>query len=69
MAEQAVTFGSLSPYARPALVNGAAGVVVVANGRPLSVMAFTVTDGRIAAIDVLTDPDRLARLDLTVLGG
>ncbi|WP_327049627.1 hypothetical protein OG320_10565 [Microbispora sp. NBC_01189] len=41
----------------------------MANGRPLSVMAFTVTDGRIAAIDVLTDPDRLARLDLTVLGG
>ncbi|GAA4204737.1 RNA polymerase sigma factor SigJ [Microbispora amethystogenes] len=68
VAAQAVTFGSLSPYARPALVNGAAGVVVVANGRPLSVMAFTVTDGRIAAIDVLSDPGRLARLDLTVLG-
>lgn len=33
--------------------------------RVLSVMAFTVTGGRIVAIDVLTDPDRLATLVLT----
>jgi RNA polymerase sigma-70 factor (ECF subfamily) len=67
VAGQAITFGRLFPYARPALVNGAAGVVVAAHGRPLSVMAFTVTGGRIAAIDVLADPDRLEELDLTVL--
>lgn len=65
VAEQAVTFGRFSPFARPALVNGAAGVVVVAKGRLLSVMAFTVTDGRIAAVDVIADPDRLERLGLT----
>jgi RNA polymerase sigma-70 factor (ECF subfamily) len=67
VAEQALTFGRLSPLARPALVNGAAGVVVAARGRPLSVMGFTVTGARIVAIDVLSDPDRLSRLDLTVL--
>ncbi|MFE6039703.1 hypothetical protein [Streptomyces sp. NPDC056452] len=67
MASQALTFGQLSPFARPALVNGAAGVVVAAHGKPLSVMGFTVTDGRIAAIDVLSDPQRLRALDLTVL--
>ncbi|MER5685576.1 sigma-70 family RNA polymerase sigma factor [Streptomyces sp. NPDC002205] len=67
VAGQALTFGQLSPFARPALVNGAAGVVVVAQGRPLSVMAFTVTDGRTVAIDVLSDPERLQKLDLTVL--
>jgi hypothetical protein len=67
VAGQAITFGRLSPFARSALVNGAAGVVVTAHGRPLSVMAFTVTGGRIAAIDVLADPDRLRQLDLTVL--
>jgi RNA polymerase sigma-70 factor (ECF subfamily) len=67
VARQAITFGRLSPFARPALINGAAGVVVAAHGRPLSVMAFTVTAGRIAAIDVLADPDRLQELDLTVL--
>ena len=67
VAGQAVTFGRLFPLARPALVNGAAGAVVAADGRPLSVMAFTVTDGRIVAIDVLSDPERLSRLDLAVL--
>ncbi|WP_406406693.1 sigma-70 family RNA polymerase sigma factor [Streptomyces sp. NBC_01643] len=67
VAGQALTFGQLSPFARPALINGAAGVVVVAHGRPLSVMAFTVTDGRTVAIDVLSDPERLHRLDLTAL--
>ena len=67
VAEQAVTFGRLSPYARPALINGAAGAVVVAQGRLLSVMGFTVTGGRVIAIDVLSDPARLRSLDLSVL--
>ncbi len=67
MAEQALTFGRLSPFARPALINGAAGVIVAAHGRPLSVMAFTVTDGKIVAIDVLADPERLHELDLAAL--
>ncbi|GHJ34433.1 DNA-directed RNA polymerase sigma-70 factor [Streptomyces sp. TS71-3] len=52
---------------RPTLVNGAPGLVGLVEGRPVSVMAFTVTAGRITAIDVLTDPDRLRRLDLTFL--
>ena len=51
----------------PVVVNAAAGVVVEIGGRPVAVMAFTVVEGRIAAIDALTDPDRLARLDLTWL--
>ncbi|WP_241003172.1 sigma-70 family RNA polymerase sigma factor [Streptomyces sp. CB01881] len=66
VAGQAVMFRSLAPYARPALVNGAAGVVVIgADGRPVSIMAFTVVDGTIAAIDVLTAPERLDALDLS----
>ncbi|WP_435108151.1 hypothetical protein [Nocardiopsis synnemataformans] len=67
VAGQAVTFGGLSPFARPVLVNGAAGVVVVVRGRAVSVMGFTVTGGRIAVIDVLADPERLRRLDPAVL--
>ncbi|MEE1810247.1 RNA polymerase sigma factor SigJ [Streptomyces sp. BE133] len=67
VAGQALTFGRLSPFARSALINATAGVVVVANGQPLSVMAFTVTDGKIVAIDVLADPERLKQLDLTAL--
>jgi RNA polymerase sigma factor (sigma-70 family) len=52
----------------PATVNGQAGVVIVAGGRPVSVMGFTVVAGRVAAIDVLGDPERLAGLDLSALG-
>ncbi len=67
VAAQAVTGARFAPFVRPALVNGTAGVVVVAGGRALSVMGFTVAGGRIVAIDVLYDPDRLAALDLAVL--
>jgi RNA polymerase sigma-70 factor, ECF subfamily len=54
---------------RPALVNGAAGVVVVDQGQPLAVMGFTVAHGKVVAIDCVVDPERLARLDLAVLDG
>ncbi|MCP2287490.1 RNA polymerase sigma factor SigJ [Nocardia amikacinitolerans] len=50
----------------PALVNGVAGLINTAEGKPMSVMSFTVTDGRIAEIDILSDPERLARLDLVL---
>jgi RNA polymerase sigma-70 factor (ECF subfamily) len=52
---------------RPILVNGAAGVLVAPNGRPYTVMGFTVVDGRIATIEAMSDPERLKQLDLTVL--
>jgi RNA polymerase sigma-70 factor, ECF subfamily len=67
VAERAVTFAQLSPYARPALVNGAAGAVVVLEGRPFAVIGFTVVDGRIAEIDILSDPVRLGELELSGL--
>jgi RNA polymerase sigma-70 factor (ECF subfamily) len=66
VAGQALMFSSLSPYVRPALVNGAAGVVVAPEGRAVSVMGFTVRGGKIVEIDAIADPERLARLDLTV---
>ncbi|MCA1845654.1 MAG: sigma-70 family RNA polymerase sigma factor [Actinobacteria bacterium] len=65
LAGRALMFAQPSRLVHPALVNGAAGVVVTAEGRPVSVWAFTVADGRIAAIDVLGDPARLAQLDLS----
>lgn len=60
-------------FARPdavllrALVNGAAGAVITVAGRPVSVMGFVVSGGRVARIDAVIDPDRLAALDLSVL--
>jgi hypothetical protein len=52
---------------KPALVNGAVGVVTTRDGRPFSVGAFTVRDGRIVEMDWLGDPARLRELDLTIL--
>jgi RNA polymerase sigma-70 factor, ECF subfamily len=39
--------------------------VVITGHRVQSIMAFTVTHGRIAAIEVLLDPDRLAAVDIS----
>jgi RNA polymerase sigma factor (sigma-70 family) len=53
----------------PVLVNGAAGAVVVKRGRPVLVMAFTVSDGKITEIDSIGDPGRVARLAGVALAG
>jgi RNA polymerase sigma-70 factor (ECF subfamily) len=68
VAARALTYARLSPFVRPALVNGAAGVVVAPDGEPFSVMGFTVVGGKIVEIDAITDPERLRELDLAVLG-
>ena len=62
VAGRAILFSRPGATLHPALVNGAAGVVVTVGGQPVSVMGFTVRDGRIVAIDVVADPDRLAAL-------
>jgi RNA polymerase sigma-70 factor (ECF subfamily) len=64
VAERAVLWATLTPHARPALVNGAVGAVVAPAGRPSAVMAFTVAGGRIVEIDILSDPVRLEGLGL-----
>jgi RNA polymerase sigma factor (sigma-70 family) len=65
VAGQAATAKRLAPFARPALINGTAGVVTIAGGRVVSVMGFTVAAARVVAIDVLNDPERLAGLEIT----
>ncbi len=67
VAERSLTFSRLAQAARPALVNGAAGVVVAPGGRPVAVMGCTVAHGKIVEIDVIADPNKLAKLDLTSL--
>jgi len=69
VAGNAVMYGVLAPHARPVLVNGTPGVVVVPRKEAVSVMAFTVNDGLIVAIDVLADPDRLRALGISSLAG
>jgi RNA polymerase sigma factor (sigma-70 family) len=64
VAGQAGAFSQLGLETRPAVVNGVAGTVALRDGRPFSVSAVTVRDGRIVAMDILADPDRLDRLGL-----
>jgi RNA polymerase sigma-70 factor (ECF subfamily) len=66
VASQALTFARLAPLARRVLVNGSVGAVALAEGRPLSVVGFTVSGGRIVEIDILADPVRLAGLNIEV---
>jgi hypothetical protein len=62
VAGQAVLFAAGARFARPALVNGTAGVVSAPGGRATAVLAFTIIEGRIHRIDILADSDRLAAL-------
>ena len=67
VAGQASMWSRANLTTRRALVNGTAGFVTLRDGRPFSVAAFTVRGGRIVEFDILADPERLARLDLTLL--
>jgi RNA polymerase sigma-70 factor (ECF subfamily) len=64
VARQARMYHTLDRFSRPALVNGAAGIVVASGERTYAVMGFTVADGKIVAIDILADPARLEQLAL-----
>jgi hypothetical protein len=54
---------------RPALVNGAAGVVLAPCGRLSRALSFTFANGKIAGIDVIVDPARLAVIEVALLDG
>ena len=54
-------------HLRPVLVNGAAGVVVTVGGQPMTVMSFTVAEGKIVEIDAIADPERVRRIAAAVL--
>ncbi len=56
-------------HLRPALVNGAAGVVVTLGEQPMTVMGFTVAGGRIVEIDAIADPERVRRIAAAVFAG
>jgi RNA polymerase sigma factor (sigma-70 family) len=69
IAEQALTFKRFAAFARPVLINGQVGLLTAPDGKPFSLMGFTIQRGKVVALDILADPERLAQLDLTVLDG
>jgi RNA polymerase sigma factor (sigma-70 family) len=68
VARRAMVFARMGVLSHPALVNGVAGAVTTRDGVAFSVGAFTVRGGKIVALDILADPERLRTLDLTILG-
>jgi RNA polymerase sigma factor (sigma-70 family) len=68
VAGQALKGALPAAHVHPALVNGAAGAVITVGGRPFAVMGFTVSEGKIVEIDVIADPERVARIATAVLG-
>ena len=67
VARQSLSYSRAGVLAQPALINGVAGAVTTWHGQTISVGAFTIRGGRVVAIDILADPERLRQLDLTVL--
>ena len=65
-AKGAVAFGHLAQLTRPALVNGAIGVVVAPRGRLVRALQFTIANGKIAEIEVIGNPARLGELDVSI---
>jgi RNA polymerase sigma factor (sigma-70 family) len=67
VAGRALGFARRDLVLRPAIINGTVGMVSTRDGEPFSVGAVTVRGKRIVAMDILADPARLRRLDLTIL--
>jgi RNA polymerase sigma factor (sigma-70 family) len=68
VARQAVMGALPAANLHPALVNGAAGMVVTVRGRPFAVLGFTVAEGKIVEVDAIADPERIRRIAAAVLG-
>ena len=60
-------FARFAQVTLPALIGGAVGMVSAAHGRPVTLTVFTITGGKIAAIDITDNPKRVAEADLTIL--
>jgi RNA polymerase sigma-70 factor (ECF subfamily) len=66
-AKGAVAYGHMARLTRPALVDGAIGVVVAPHGRLVRALRFTIADDKIAEIEVIGNPARLGELDVAIV--
>jgi RNA polymerase sigma factor (sigma-70 family) len=69
VAARAFPFTRIAQITLTALINGAAGLVTAADGRPITLVAFTITGAKIVAIDLIDDPRHIAEADLAILAG
>src|SRR6516164_8216036 len=68
VAARAFPFTRITQITLPALINGAVGIVTAADGRPVTLVGFTITSAKIVAIDLTDDPRRIAEADLAIIG-
>ena len=61
---EARRWNAMAPHSRPAIVNGVAGAVIGRPGQLFGVVAVTVAQGRITALDFVVDPAKLARITI-----
>jgi RNA polymerase sigma-70 factor (ECF subfamily) len=66
-AKGAVVYGHLAQLTRPALVDGAIGVVVAPRGKLVRALRFTIANGRITEIEVIGNPARLGELEVSIV--
>jgi RNA polymerase sigma factor (sigma-70 family) len=69
VARQARLGANPAALLHPALINGAAGVVITLDGQPYGVMAFTVVNDQVVELDIIADPERIRRVASAVLSG
>ena len=68
VAARAFPFTRIAQVTLPALINGAVGIVTAADGKPITLIGFTITGAKISAIDLIDNPRRIAEADLAILG-
>ncbi len=66
-AKGAVAYGHMARVVRPALVNGAVGLVMAPQGRLVRALRFTMANGKITEIEVIADPARLGELEVSIV--
>jgi RNA polymerase sigma-70 factor (ECF subfamily) len=69
VAAHALTFSKSARFVQPALVNGAMGLAIVPPGQLVGALGFTFERGKIAEIEMISDPERLKHVDLAAPGG
>jgi hypothetical protein len=67
VAARALTVHHPDAVIHPALVNGAAGVIVTVYGQPVAILSLTIAHGKIVEMDALADPDRVPALAAAIL--
>jgi RNA polymerase sigma-70 factor (ECF subfamily) len=60
-------FSRFAPVVQPAVINGTVGLVIAHGGKLSRALTFTVANGKITQVEIITDRDRLQQLDLSVL--